>query len=79
MLQEEGSFSESVAKELLDSYEILTRYRVMLQVKVIKGIQKDSYFLDPLTLDHNEREGVRQAIIKVEELQKMIHMNFNIV
>ncbi len=79
MLHEEGSFSESVAKGLIDSYEILTRYRIMLQVKVIKGIQKDSYFLDPLMLDHDEREKIRQAIIRVEELQKMIHMNFNIV
>jgi signal-transduction protein with cAMP-binding, CBS, and nucleotidyltransferase domain len=79
LLEQEGSFSPAMAKGLLDAYEVLTRYRIQLQIKVIKGIQKDSYHLDPLLLDYDERERVRQSIIRIEELQKMIHMNFNIV
>lgn len=78
LLEQEGSFSGAVAKGLLEAYEILTRYRIMLQIKVIKGIQKDSYHLDPLMLEYDERERIRQAVIRIEELQKMIHTNFNI-
>lgn len=79
LLEQEGSFSASVAQGLLDAYEILTRYRIMLQIKVIKGIQKDSYHLDPLMLDHEERERIRQAVLRIEELQKSIHTTFNIM
>ena len=32
-----------------------------------------------LMLDNDEREQLRQAVVRVEELQKMIHTNFNIV
>jgi len=78
-LEQEGSFSEEMARGLRDSYNILTRHRILLQIKQIKGIQKDSYYLDPLLLDSEEREQLRQAVIRVEELQKMIHTNFNIV
>lgn len=79
LLEQEGSFSPAVAQGLLDAYEILTRYRILLQIKVIKGIQKDSYHLDPLMLDHDERERIRQAVLKIEDLQKSIHTTFNIM
>ena len=78
-LEQEGSLSSSVAKGLLGAYEILTRYRILLQIKVIKGIQKDSYHLDPLMLGHEERERIRQAVLKIEDLQKAIHTTFNIM
>jgi len=78
-LEKEGSFSKEMAAGLRDAYEVLTRHRILLQIKQIKGIQKDSYFLDPLLLEPDERETLRQAVIRVEELQKMIHTNFNIV
>jgi len=79
LLEQEGSFSPAVAQGLLDAYEILTRYRILLQIKVIKGIQKDSYHLDPLMLDHDERERIRQAVLRIEDLQKSIHTTFNIM
>ncbi len=78
-LEREGSFSSEMADGLRKSYDILTRHRILLQIKQIKGIQKDAYYLDPLLLDNNEREELRQAVIRIEELQKMIHTNFNIV
>lgn len=78
-LEQEGSFSKEVADGLRDAYEILTRYRILLQIKQIKGIQKDSYYLDPLLLNSEERERLRQAVILVEDLQKQIRTNFNIV
>lgn len=78
-LEEEGSFSPAVAKGLIDAYEILTKHRILLQIKVIKGIEKDAHHLNPLMLEHDEREHIRQAVIRVEELQKTIHTTFNIV
>jgi len=78
-LEKEGSFSESMAAGLKDAYHILTRYRILLQIKVIKGIQNDSYYLNPYQLPADEREKIRQALLKIEDLQKVIHTNFHIV
>jgi signal-transduction protein with cAMP-binding, CBS, and nucleotidyltransferase domain len=78
-LRKKGSFSEGMAAGLKDSYHVLTRYRILLQIKVIKGIQKDSYYLNPYQLPTNEREQIRQALLKIEDLQKVIHTNFRIV
>lgn len=79
LLEQEGSFSNSFARELIDSYHILTKHRILLQVKNIKGIQRDSYYLNPYQLPTEEREQIRHALIKIEELQKIIHANFHIV
>lgn len=78
-LQKEGSFSEGMAAGLKDAYLILTRHRILLQIKVIKGILKDSYYLNPYQLPAYEREKMRQALLKIEDLQKVIHANFHIV
>lgn len=79
LLEKEGSFSAEMAKDLRESYMLLTHYRIKLQIRNIKGLQKDAHHLDLDLLDHEERERLRHAIIRVEDLQKMIHTNFNIV
>src|SRR5512133_18946 len=79
LLEKEGSFSASMASDLRGAYHILTKHRILLQIKAIKGIQKDSYHLNPYQLSADERERIRHAIIKIEELQKIIHTNFSIV
>jgi signal-transduction protein with cAMP-binding, CBS, and nucleotidyltransferase domain len=79
LLKKEGSFSESMATGLIDAYHILTRYRILQQIKVVKGIQKNSYFINPYELPADEREKIRQALLKIEDLQKVIHANFHIV
>ncbi|HEX9078675.1 MAG TPA: putative nucleotidyltransferase substrate binding domain-containing protein [Desulfuromonadaceae bacterium] len=79
LLEKEGSFSESVSRELQEAYHILTKHRILLQIKVIKGIQNDSYHLNPYQLPSEESEKIRHAIIRIEELQKIIHTNFSIV
>lgn len=79
LLQKEGSFSASMAQGLSDAYQILTKHRILLQVKVIKGIQKDSYYLNPYELPADERELIRQALLRIEDLQKVIHTNFHIM
>jgi len=79
LLKNEGSFSASMADGLKDAYHILTRYRILQQIKVIKGIQKDSHYINPYLLPADEREHMRRAIIRIEDLQKVIHANFHIV
>ncbi len=79
LLRKEGSFSAATAAGLSDAYHILTRYRILLQIKVIKGIQKDSHYLNPYELPTAEREQVRQALLRIEDLQKTIHTNFSIM
>jgi signal-transduction protein with cAMP-binding, CBS, and nucleotidyltransferase domain len=79
LLQEEKSFSAHTAGGLKDAYLILTKHRILQQIKVIKGIQNDSYYLNPYNLSTDEREKIRQALLRVEELQKMIHTNFSIM
>lgn len=78
-LEGEGSFSPEMAQGLREAYYLLTKQRIHLQIKQIQGLQKDSYYLDPLLISHDEREDIRQAVIRIEELQKLIHTNFNIV
>jgi CBS domain-containing protein len=79
LLEKEGSFSSSMASDLREAYHILTKHRILLQIRVFKGIQKDSYNLNPYELPAEERERIRHAIIRIEELQKIIHTNFSIV
>lgn len=79
LLKREGSFSAGMAAGLTDAYHILTRYRALQQIKVIKGIQNDSYYINPYQLPAEEREKIRQALLKIEDLQKVIHANFHIV
>lgn len=79
LLEAEGSFSAAFARDLVDAYHVLTRQRVLIQIKALKGIQKDSHHLNPYQLASTEREQIRQAMLRIEELQKIIHANFHIV
>ena len=79
LLLQEKSFSPHMAKGLTDAYHVLTMQRILLQIKVIKGIQKNSHHLNPYQLTTEEREELRQSILRIEELQKVIHTNFSIM
>jgi signal-transduction protein with cAMP-binding, CBS, and nucleotidyltransferase domain len=79
LLEETKSFSAQTANGLKEAYHIMTRHRILLQIKVIKSIQKDSYYLNPYQLPTEERERLRHALLRIEELQKMIHTNFSIM
>jgi len=78
-LEKEGSLSASLASDLRAAYHVLTKHRILLQIRVIKGIQNDSYHINPYELPAEERERIRHALIRIDELQKMIHTNFSIV
>lgn len=79
LLEREGSFSASFAQGLIDAYHVLTCHRILLQIKEIKGIQDNSYYLNPYTLAADEREQIRQALLRIEDLQRTIHTNFSIM
>lgn len=79
LLVKERSLSAATAQGLKDAYLILTKHRVLLQIRVIKGIQKESYYINPYQLPTDERERIRQALLHIEELQKLIHTNFSIM
>ncbi len=79
LLEAEGSFSSSFAHDLIDAYHVLTRQRILIQIKALKGIQNDSHYLNPYQLSSVELEQIRHAMTRIEELQKIIHTNFHIV
>lgn len=79
LLQAERSLSPNTANDLKDAYHILTKHRILLQIRVIKGILKESYYINPYQLPADERERVRHALLRIEELQKIIHTNFSIM
>ena len=79
LLESEGSFSSTFAGDLVSAYHVLTKHRILIQIKALKGIQNDSQYLNPYLLSSTEREQIRQGLIKIEELQKIIHANFHIV
>ncbi|HJV64774.1 MAG TPA: putative nucleotidyltransferase substrate binding domain-containing protein [Geomonas sp.] len=78
-LEKERSFSGNTARGLIEAYRILTKHRILLQIKVIKGIQDDAYHLNPYSLPSDERERIRHALLLIEDLQKIIHTNFSIM
>jgi CBS domain-containing protein len=79
LLERERSFSANTARGLVEAYRILTKHRILLQIKVIKGIQDDAYYLNPYSLAPDEREKMRHALLLIEDLQKTIHTNFSIM
>lgn len=78
-LVDRGGISPTMGEGLIEGYDILTRHRILAQIRVIKGIQNDSYYLNPYTLPADERERLRQALLRIEELQKLIHVNFHVM
>jgi CBS domain-containing protein len=78
-LMKEGSFSATMAGGLTEAYHTLTKQRILIQIKSIKGIQRDSHYLNPYELPADERERIRQALLRIEDLQKTIHTNFSIM
>jgi signal-transduction protein with cAMP-binding, CBS, and nucleotidyltransferase domain len=73
------SFSSEFATGLRSAYLLLTRLRIQLQIRELRGLQENSYYLHPQTLSLREQEELRQALRRIAELQKIIHTNFTIV
>jgi signal-transduction protein with cAMP-binding, CBS, and nucleotidyltransferase domain len=78
-LEAARSFSPEFAAGLRNAYLFLTRLRIFLQIRELRGLQQDSYYIDPKTLPEQQQDELRQALRRIEELQKIIHTNFTIV
>jgi len=79
LLQQERSLGAGSVAELTEAYHVLTRHRILLQIRCLKGEQPDSYHLDPERLTPEEREELKRAMVSIEELQKIIRTNFSIL
>ncbi|TLM62804.1 MAG: nucleotidyltransferase [Deltaproteobacteria bacterium] len=77
LLQEDKRLSPANAAELQEAYHVLTRHRILLQICKLRGECADSYYLDPETLSDAEEEELRQAMVSVRDLQKVIRTNFS--
>jgi signal-transduction protein with cAMP-binding, CBS, and nucleotidyltransferase domain len=78
-LEKVGSLSPAAAGALRDAYHLLTRHRILLQVRCLEGGQADSYFLDPNLLSTAEREDLRRSLATIRELQQVLRTNFVIL
>lgn len=78
-LEEARSLSPESAEALREAYLLLTRHRIMLQIRALRGLQNNSHYLDPKSLTVKQVEALRSALHRIEELQKIIHTNFTIL
>lgn len=77
-LEAKRSLSADSVASLNEAYHVLTRHRILLQIRCRRGEWHDSYHLDPLALSKEEQEELRRALVSIEELQKIIRTNFSI-
>jgi len=65
LLAQRHSLSARSTAELKEAYHILTRHRIMLQIRYLRGEQSETYHLDPRTLDKNELDELRHALVSI--------------
>ena len=76
-LERDKRLSTANSAELCEAYHILTRHRIHLQIRQLRGEQHNSYFLDPATLAPGEQEELCQALACIKDLQNVIRTNFS--
>jgi signal-transduction protein with cAMP-binding, CBS, and nucleotidyltransferase domain len=76
-LERDKRLGATSAAELAEAYHILTRHRVHLQIRLLRGEQQNSYFLDPAALAAEEQEALRRALASIKDLQNVIRTNFS--
>jgi len=69
-------FDDVFSRRLQQAYLVLTRAKMISQVEAIVSGSKYDYFLDPEVLREEEREDLREALISVENLQKLAYNSF---
>ena len=77
-LHSEGHLNDKMAAELTDAYHVITRQRILLQIKRVKRIIDDDCYLNPYELASSEREELKDAIGSIDELQHMVRSRFSI-
>jgi len=78
-LQREGHLSEKMASGLDDAYHTFTRLRILQQMKRLKRIIDDDCYINPYELPGEEREELKNAIGRIEELQSMVRGRFAVI
>ncbi len=76
LLEEDRRLSSANAAELNHAYHVLTRHRILLQIRKLREEVPDSYHLDPQTLSDEEEEELRRAMVSIKDLQQVIRSNF---
>ena len=76
-LEQGKRLSAANAAELTEAYHVLTRHRVHLQIRQLRGEQPDSYFLDPTRLTPPQQEAICRALASIKDLQNVIRTNFS--
>ena len=69
-------FDADFSHDLQRAYLVLTRAKMISQVEAIVSGSKYDYYLDPEVLSDEEREELREALISVENLQKLAYNSF---
>jgi len=75
-LQSEGHLTDKTATELTDAYHTITGHRITQQIKRVKRIIDDDCYINPYELPSHEREGLKNAIDRIDELQNMVRSRF---
>jgi signal-transduction protein with cAMP-binding, CBS, and nucleotidyltransferase domain len=75
-LEQEKRLGAATTAELSEAYHVLTRHRIALQIRQLRGEQQESYFLDPGTLLPDEQEALRRSLVSIKDLQGVIRTNF---
>ncbi|MCK7474440.1 MAG: DUF294 nucleotidyltransferase-like domain-containing protein [Rhodopseudomonas palustris] len=77
MLEADRRLSRANAAELEEAYHILTRQRILMQIRYLRGDVQNTYFLDPNELSSDEQDSLRRALVSIKDLQKVISTNFS--
>jgi len=76
-LERDKRLSPAHSAELCEAYHTLTRHRIQLQIRKLRGEQAHAYFLDPAALTPNELLALRRALTSIKDLQNVIRTNFS--
>lgn len=76
LLEADRRLSAGNAAELTYAYHVLTRHRILLQIRKLRDETADSYHLDPKALNAEETEELRRALTGIKDLQQVIRTNF---
>ncbi|MDD2736220.1 MAG: putative nucleotidyltransferase substrate binding domain-containing protein [Desulfuromonadaceae bacterium] len=76
-LKNDGHLTDKMAAELTRAYHVITGHRITQQMKRLKRIIDDDCYINPYELSTQEqREELRNAIGRIEELQSLIRGRF---
>lgn len=76
-LRNRGHLTDTMATELTGAYHTITGYRIVQQIKKLKMVINDDCYINPYALSSHEREELKKAIGKIDELQHIVRSRFS--